>query len=438
MQRPLRNLLIILSLGSAPAAAQAPAAAPVPFVDYHQHLVSPAGAAWLNTPPAPELPAEVFALLERRSAGWNDPAALAPLFGAAGVTPDLETFEWLQGAKAADYVAGRFARPYRLTPHSFRRDGQGAHLAGYYSRGEGAEVRHFGHFYMRLARGRDGTWTIAAEAPSFPGRKVEEPVSAETLVAQLDAAGIRRAVILSDAYWFDAPVRGVIPGDSYPRVRAENDWTAAEVAKFPGRLIALCSFNPLAAHALDELERCAATGRFKGLKLHFNTADIDLLNPAHVAKVRAVAAASNRHGLAMTIHVRGDLKVYGAEHARSFLDNVVAAAPDVPVVIAHFWGGEGYSAEALQVYADAAAAGDRRTRNLYFDMAELPRVIGSDAEALASAAAQMRRIGLDRVLFGSDGPATAPGEAWKQFREAAPLTEAEFATIAGNVLPYAR
>jgi hypothetical protein len=44
-------------------------------------------------------------------------------------------------------------------------------------------------------------------------------------------AGIKRAVVLSDAYWFDSPprartLRDIEVHDVYAAVRAENDWTA--------------------------------------------------------------------------------------------------------------------------------------------------------------------------------------------------------------------
>jgi hypothetical protein len=70
---------------------------------------------------------------------------------------------------------------------------------------------------------------------------VEQPVAGEQLVAMLDRAGIKRAVVLSDAYWFDSPARAralrdVGVHDIYAAVRAENDWTAREVALFSNRL----------------------------------------------------------------------------------------------------------------------------------------------------------------------------------------------------------
>jgi hypothetical protein len=52
-----------------------------------------------------------------------------------------------------------------------------------------------------------------------------QPISARDVIANLDAAGIRRAVVLSAAYSFGSPVRP--QEDEYAKVRAENDWTAA-------------------------------------------------------------------------------------------------------------------------------------------------------------------------------------------------------------------
>jgi len=48
----------------------------------------------------------------------------------------------------------------------------------------------------------------------------------------LDAAGIRRAVVLSVAYSFSNPNKPPVPNE-YAMVKAENDWTGEQVAKYP-------------------------------------------------------------------------------------------------------------------------------------------------------------------------------------------------------------
>ncbi|WP_373896706.1 amidohydrolase family protein, partial [uncultured Massilia sp.] len=94
-----------------------------------------------------------------------------------------------------------------------------------------------------------------------------EPVSAHDLIAQLDAAGIERAAVLSVAWIYGRPAQ--LPGEEYARVRAENDWAARQASDYPGRLVALCSVDPLKDYALAELARCAASPEFgRAIKLH--------------------------------------------------------------------------------------------------------------------------------------------------------------------------
>ena len=277
---------------------------------------------------------------------------------------------------------------------------------------------------------------------------VEQPVVGEHLVAMLDRAGIKRAVVLSDAYWFDSPalaraLRDVGVDDVYAAVRAENDWTAREVARFPDRLVGFCSFSALKEYAVQELDRCAENRTFKGLKLHFSASAVDLKNKQHVERVRRIFEAANSHRLAITVHVRGD-RSYGRGHAEVFLNQLLPAAPDIPVQIAHLWGGDGFSegaVAALVAYADAVSAHHRATRNLYFDVTQLALILDGQKDALQTMATLIRRIGVGRILYGSDGPMFGNGqpfEAWGAFRREMPLTAEEFRTIANNIAPYVR
>jgi predicted TIM-barrel fold metal-dependent hydrolase len=323
-----------------------------------------------------------------------------------------------------------------MRPTASIRNGNAASVAGVFLRGEPPQT--IGFFHLTLVKGSDA-WKIIGAQWSFPGPPVSEPETAKDLIAALDDARIEKAVVLSDAYFFDSPV--LTPqGGSYDAVRAENDWTAEQVAQYPDRLIAFCSLNPLSDYAFQELGRCAKSGRFKGLKLHLGTSRVDLLNPAHVDKLRAVVAEANRLKMPLVVHVRNGSE-YGAQHAHILLDRIVSAAPDVSFTIAHLWGGEAYSAEALGVYAEAMSAHDPHAKNLYFDIAELDLVLGERPDALAECAERMRQIGLDRILYGTDGPISesqTPRDGWAKTRALLPLTEAEFTKIANNVAPYLR
>jgi predicted TIM-barrel fold metal-dependent hydrolase len=438
---PVKKVIVavfaIFGLVSA-AGAQETQLTITPIADHHQHLLSPAGAAWLNRVPSPleTLPPEVGALLRERARRWNDPASLARLYTAATpVLSDLEP-QFLLGGAAAKYIGTRFARPFDLSPRAFKQVGEVAHVAGFYTRGTGADFRRLGNFYMRLEK-TSGTWLIAAEIPTFPGPASEAPVDVEQMIKLLDAAGIRRAALLSVAYWFDSGPEAE-RAKAYSAVRAENDWTAAQAAKFPGRLVAFCSFNALANHALQELRRCAATGHFAGVKLHFASSRVDLTNPTHLAHLKKVFRLANELRLPIVAHTNG-AEGYGAEHVRILLRELLPLTPNVVVQIAHLWGGEGYSSDAIKAFADAIEARDPATKNLRFDVSDVALAVSSPA-AMEEIAALMRRIGLERLFYGSDAPFLnhpLPKQSWEAFRQM-PLTAAELRIIANNVAPYFR
>lgn len=271
-------------------------------------------------------------------------------------------------------------------------------------------------------------------------------VTARDLVKLLDSAGIRQALVLSVAYLYGSPARTV--ENEYAKVRADNDWTAAQVAEYADRLKAFCGFNPLQEYALEELERCASIpGLARGIKLHFANSDVQLENPVHVEKLKRVFQAANAHHMAIVVHMRANIshhRPYGAEQARIFLEQLLPLVPDVPVQIAHLAGtGPGYrdpaADSAMAVLAEAVERHDPRTKRLWFDVATVVDANISPAQA-ALVVRRIRQVGVDRILFGSDaawGDNLRPRESWAAFRKL-PLTEAEFDHIASNLAPYMR
>jgi uncharacterized protein len=273
--------------------------------------------------------------------------------------------------------------------------------------------------------------------------KGEQPITAEKLIAMLDEAGIERAVVLSNAFRSGEPGVPAAAGE-YAKVIAENNWTAAEAAKFPKRLIAFCGIDPLKGYALTEIARCAGDKRFgRGIKLQLGWSMVRLDDAANVAATRAVFAEANKNGLAIVVHLRTRSKwPYGAPQAQVFLNQILPAAPDVTVQIAHLGGGGGGSLdpsaeEALGVFTAVIATGDPRVAHLYFDVAGITG--GADTEARAPVIAQrIRELGVEHLLYGSDGgdPSDPPAKvALAAFRDL-PLKNRELRAIERNAAPY--
>jgi hypothetical protein len=97
--------------------------------------------------------------------------------------------------------------------------------------------------------------------------------------------------------------------------------------------------------------------------------------------------------MAVAVPMRTSLDLgrhYGADEARVFLDQLLPAAPDVPVQIAHLAGAGGYDADidsALGVFTDAIASHDARMKNVWFDVAAVvrPEMTADELKQIAGA-----------------------------------------------------
>ena len=283
----------------------------------------------------------------------------------------------------------------------------------------------------------------------------EEPHTASDLIAEMDAAGIQRSVAISDAYRLGSPFTHV-PRES-AAVSAENDWTRQQVLQYPRRLIGFCSVNPLRPYALDAIKHCAGIGLRDGLKLHLANAQFHFDDPTQIRKLIDVFVVANRLRMPILIHLRPDATWDAKSSVRTFVEKVLLSAPSIPVQVAHLGGWGGYDRttdDALSTFADACAVHAGRCRHLYFDIAAVV-LRPSDAKAPPGTdlrsiwdeqkdfsdgpvrlAANLRRIGLSRILFATDWPVVTATEYVRTLRTNLQLTSGEVDQIFNNLAPY--
>ena len=263
-------------------------------------------------------------------------------------------------------------------------------------------------------------------------------VTSDELIALMNEAHISRAVVLSTAYSLANPHKPPVPNER-EAVRKDNDWTSAQVARYPDRLIGFCSVNPLKAYAVLEINRCARDPNLRtGLKLHFGNADVDVDDPAELARLKQVFRAANRNRMAILVHAHSNVnfnRPYGAREAHVLLEQLLPEAPDITVVLAHMAGAGGFdesTQQASAVYAEAIARHDPRVRNLYFDAC-----ISATAIEAPLLAQRIREIGVSRIFYGSDAPVEGnlPVDAIARWH-ALPLSADEFRSIETNVAPF--
>jgi len=253
----------------------------------------------------------------------------------------------------------------------------------------------------------------------------------------LDEAHVSKGVILSCAYLFGLPSLRLNSADLAAMTRRENEFTAAQVAQYPTRLVGFLSVDPLADSAIDEVRHWRGSQQLIGLKLHLTASAVDVRNAGQrvqVAKVISVAAGA---GLPMVIHVGGG-KFNGGD-AELFIRDILPSAGSSWVQIAHAGGGlpqpEGNNAEVLRAFADHIVRDDPVTQRVLFDLSYLP-FPDETAQATAALRKQIRRIDMRRFLFGSDFNERTPLEESKEIDKLG-LTRDELQILQQNCAPWA-
>jgi predicted TIM-barrel fold metal-dependent hydrolase len=203
--------------------------------------------------------------------------------------------------------------------------------------------------------------------------------------------------------------------DDLDRTRARNDRLLQLAKESGGFFYPVCSVHPADGRAaLEEIDRVAAGGA-AWLKLHPNTQQFDVADPA----VAGVVQKAAERGLPVLFDAYSP---WDADQPGKFV-NLATAVPDARLILAH---AHGPAFPQLLVY-DIVGRYPGWQRNVWIDISITgPLVAGGPfADHFAWV---LRKVGTDRVVFGSDFPLDDPLTAARAVVELG-FTDAEQAAI---------
>lgn len=185
------------------------------------------------------------------------------------------------------------------------------------------------------------------------------------------------------------------------QVESINSFIAESVRTYPDKLVGFGALHPDYEHIERETERIISLG-LKGIKLHSDFQRFDIDDP----KAFPIYEAAQARGLPVLFHV-GDFRYEYSDPER--LARVAELFPDLTIIGAHFAGwSEWDKAERLfaggKIYSDLSSS-------LY---AMTPERAGE----------LIHRLGVERVMFGTDYPMWTAKEELERFARI-PLTEEE-------------
>ena len=187
----------------------------------------------------------------------------------------------------------------------------------------------------------------------------------------------------------------IAPSGDLDATRARND-AVLKLAQESGHFFyPVCSVHPAdGAAALEEVDRLALAGT-AWLKLHPNTQQFDVADPA----VEAVVKRAAQHKIPVLFDAYSP---WDANQPGKFA-NLAMAVPESRLILAHAHG-PGFP--QLLIY-DVLARYPWWRRQVWFDISVTGPMLagGPFAEQFAWV---LRKVGIDRVVFGSDYPLDDP------------------------------
>lgn len=237
----------------------------------------------------------------------------------------------------------------------------------------------------------------AANTAWNPGKAI--PTAYTWAEFQAALAPVDRAIVFNiaadprDLYPIDEPY--IVP------TPAVNDETAAFVNAYPEKYLGFVTVHPHDPKMLEEVERGTQDLGFRGIKLGLNYQNVDPLGP----EAFRLYAHAQAHRLPMLFH-QGTSPVRFADidsaHPRH-TDRIAMAFPELTIIMAHV--GHPWQVDALVVA--------RKHPNVWADVSGC--VLRPWGLWNALVAATEWNV-LDKLLFGSDFPASTPAETMERLR----------------------
>jgi predicted TIM-barrel fold metal-dependent hydrolase len=239
------------------------------------------------------------------------------------------------------------------------------------------------------------------------GEPAARLVGSAELLAAMDADGVDRAVVFG------------FPWRQPELFRRHNDFVMEAVRAHPNRLVGFGCFDPLAAGAAEEAERCLDSGLSGIGELAFYGSGIDDACLDALAPVMDACRRRNRPVLLHTNEPVGHAYPGKSPNTLAQLYRLVERFRDNTLVLAH-WGG------GLFFYHLLKKEVKDRLRNVYFDTAASPFLYDPAVYAIAA-----QVVGPDKILFGSDYPLIRPQRYFKDM-ESSGLDAASLRDICGE------
>lgn len=225
---------------------------------------------------------------------------------------------------------------------------------------------------------REPYWGLLLDPPA--GKSIQGWASPERMLADMDAAGIDKVVIVGEYF------------QQHQSCVARNDQAIELVKRWPDRIVAMGTIQPAAGDAaLDEFERCLDHGLSGAGELNPYAQGIDLFDKRFLQLVERCILRDQPLNLHVSEEIGGYYLGKSTTPLRHYYD-LACRYPELKLILAHWGGG--------LLFYEMMPRVRKQLRNVWYDTAASPLLYPTQKIFPAALAC----IDHQKILYGSDYP----------------------------------
>lgn len=227
--------------------------------------------------------------------------------------------------------------------------------------------------------------------------------------------GLGRVVCLSSAYFFD----------DEESAQLENDFVARESSKFPDSMIPYGSVKVGTEWMAREFLRCTEVLKIKGLKIHLSNNKVSLLDTEKRQSLKYLFQSAGDRSIPVLIHFN-----YWSTDEFIELIKLMLSFPKTKFILAHALL---TNFRNLGLLAAVYVENPKLPRNIFIDISGA-LVFFHDSPEEETFYWYLRKLGMNRVIFGSDFPTLSIEDSLNALARS-PLNKNErIAVTNGNIM----
>lgn len=252
--------------------------------------------------------------------------------------------------------------------------------------------------------------------------------------------GSNRVKLISMAYVYSSSEFGTQECNIKECVEEENNYLAAAKMKNPDKILAYYGIDPMTEFAIDELKRCHNILKLDGLKMHFNASQIYLSERKYQSKVKEILSYAGKNNIPVLLHFDNSHRRFGMPDLKILSDSILALIPSLHLQIAHLGTSGGFNSRTkhfIDSFLELTAKADHplNKHRVTFDISavaldkESDGVQKMDEDGFRELAEYLRKIGFEKLVFGTDYPLYSSQEYLNILIDKVKLTKTEISIL---------